>query len=84
MATRLAVAIRFFAGGETYDTSVMFGIVQSSMFNSIDAMADVVNGCEDMDIAFPLDHAKRPKIARGFQRKSPLAGFSISLVSFLA
>ena len=38
LATRLAVAIRFFAGGEAYDIYVMFGIFQTSVFDSIDAV----------------------------------------------
>ena len=40
-------------------------------------MVDAVNECKEMDIAFPSDHAEQREIARGFQRKSPLAGFGI-------
>jgi hypothetical protein len=76
LATCLAVAIPFFAGGEGCDISVMFGISQSSLFNCIDIVVDGINGCEEMDITFPLDHTKQGKIARRFRGKLPLAGFS--------
>ena len=77
LATSLTVAITFFSGGEAYNISVMFGILQLSVFDSIDAVVDAVNGCKDMDTTFPSDHAKQHEIACRFQRKSPLAGFSI-------
>ena len=40
LATHLAVEILFFAVGEAYAISVMVGISQVSVFNSIDAMVD--------------------------------------------
>ena len=49
------MAICFFAGGEAYDISVMFGISLLSVFDSIDAVVDAVNGCKEMDIVFPFD-----------------------------
>ena len=70
---RLAAAIRFFAGGEAYDISVMFGISHTSVFDSLDCVIDAINGTEAMDIEFPTDHDEQLKIARGFQMKSHVA-----------
>ena len=70
---RVAAAIRFFAGAEAYDISVMFGISHTSMFDSLDCVVNAINGTEAMDIKFPTDHEEQRKIARGFQMKSPVA-----------
>lgn len=71
--TRLGAAIRFFAGGAAYDISVMFGISHSSVFESVDAVVNAINGTAAMDIKFPSDHDEQREIARGFQNKSPVA-----------
>ena len=71
--TRLGAAIRFFAGGAAYDISVMFGMSHSSVFESVDAVVNAINGTAAMDIKFPSDHDEQREIARGFQNKSPVA-----------
>ena len=74
LLVRVAAAIRFFAGAEAYDISVMFGISHRSVFDSLDCVAvNAINGTEAMDIKFPTDQDEQRKIARGFQMKSPVA-----------
>ena len=60
-----------------YIISVMFGMLQLSVLDSIVAMVDTVTGSEEIDTTFRSGHAKQRKRLCGFQRKSPLAGFSI-------
>ena len=72
----LVCALRFFAGGEAYDISVMFGISHSSTFESIDIVIDAVNQCGKMEIKFPCSHDEQRDIADGFRLKSPLADIS--------
>ena len=76
LTVRLACALRFFAGGEAYDISVMFGVSHSSVFESIDIVVEAINKCKQLHISFPRDHGRQREIARGFRAKSPTAHFN--------
>ena len=66
MTVRLACAIRFWAGGDPYDISVMFGISYCEVFTSVNYSCDAVNNTPDLDIVFPTNHDKQQSIANAF------------------
>lgn len=69
-ATRLSVALRYFAGGRPEDISLVHGISHSEVFNSVWLIVDAVNKCPKLKIGFPEDHAEQRRIAAGFKSKS--------------
>ena len=72
-STRLAVAIRFFAGGSPYDLSGLFAISVKEVYRSVWVIVDAINNCHKLRIEFPSDHAQQQKIAMGFKANLFLA-----------
>ena len=68
--TRLSIALRYFAGGSSYDISLTHGVSHTEVFNSVWLVVQAVNKCSELDIKFPSDHAKQREIATGFASKS--------------
>jgi hypothetical protein len=68
--TRLSIALRYFAGGSSYDISLTHGVSHTEVFNSVWIVVEAVNKCSEFDIKFPSDHAKQREIAAGFAYKS--------------
>lgn len=73
-ATRLSVAIRYFAGGRPEDICLTHGISHSEVFNSVWQCVDAVNRCDELGFSFPSDHKVQSDLARAFAKKSQ-AGF---------
>jgi hypothetical protein len=73
-STRLAVAIRYFAGGSPYDLGGLFAISVKEVYRSVGIIVDTINNCHELRIQFPMDHAAQKKVALGFKAKS-VAGF---------
>lgn len=73
-ATRLAVALRYFAGGSPYDLAVVFGISLSQIYASVWTVVRAINACSTLKIQFPDDHASQQQLADGFRERSD-AGF---------
>ena len=74
-SVRLATGIRFFAGGDSYDIAVLFGMSYVSVFDCVDHTIQAVNDCPALQIEFPADHDAQKEIAAGFRAKSPAAEF---------
>ena len=71
---RLACAIRWFAGGSTYDIMTTYGISHTETINSYWYVVDAINQNPRFAIAYPDDHEKQRSIAAGFAEVSS-AGF---------
>ena len=69
-ATRLSVAIRYFAGGRAEDICLVHGISPSEVYTCMWRVVDTINNCPNLNIQFPTDHGKQRAIAAGFQAKS--------------
>jgi hypothetical protein len=67
---RLAVALRYFAGGSMLDIMISHGISRSECYLSIWLIVNAINSNPDFDMVFPRSHAAQKEIARGFQSKS--------------
>jgi hypothetical protein len=74
-SVRVAAAIRYLAGGASYDIATTFGIAVSEVFESLWEVIDAINKHPDFDITYPESHAKQEQIAAGFKKKST-AGFA--------
>ena len=70
LTVRLAAAIRFWAGGDPYDISVMFGISHTDVFKSVNTACEAINKCDELKIVFPSSHNEQRKIVEGFKAKS--------------
>ena len=69
-SVRLAVALRYFAGGSSYDIATTFGISVSEVFVSAWRIVDAVNRCPTFDIEYPRTEEKQREIAQGFHAVS--------------
>ena len=69
-ATRLSVAIRYFAGGRAEDICLVHGIGPSEVYSCVWRVVDAINNCPHLNIKFPTDHGEQRAIAAGFQAKS--------------
>lgn len=70
LKSRLAMAIRFFAGGDAYDIAVIYGVGYTEVFNSVDYIEDSVNQCPSLKMLYPENHEDQKKIVLGFKAKS--------------
>lgn len=75
-ATRLSVAIRYFAGGRPEDIALVHGISHSEVFRSVWRVVNAVNDCDHakLDSSFPKNHEAQKTVAKEFQSVSR-AGF---------
>jgi hypothetical protein len=68
--TRLAVAIRYFAGGRPEDIAISHGISNSEVFYSVWKVVDAVNKCPDLVFGYPESYEKQRQLATAFQGNS--------------
>lgn len=69
-ATRVAVALRYFAGGSPLDIGPLYGIHVGEVLKSVWRVIDAVNNHPMFDIEYPASHKRQQQIAKGFERKS--------------
>ena len=58
----LAWALRYSAGGASYDIATSFGIAPSEVLESVQDIVDVVNNYKEFNIEFPESHDKLTEI----------------------
>jgi hypothetical protein len=74
---RLSAALRYFAGGKSYDIAHMHGIGLSTFYERcVWIVVDAINKCPGLNIIYPTDHEKQKKVVKGFEGKSRV-GFRI-------
>jgi len=73
-AVRLAVALRFFAGGSIYDIAPLYGIGRPDAFSSIWLVVEAVHRTQALDLVFPENHVHQRLLAQEFAKRSQ-AGF---------
>ena len=71
---RVSAALRYCAGGSSYDIMLTHGMSHSSVFVCLWMVVSAVNRCPELVIAYPTAHSKQLAIAKGFQSISK-AGF---------
>ena len=70
LSSRLAMAIRFFAGGDAYDIHALYSVSYCEVFRSVDFVVDAVNSTPTFDISFPTNHDEQRKLAQEFESVS--------------
>jgi hypothetical protein len=70
-SVRLAIAIRYFAGGSPYDLCSVYGISHSSLHESVWIIVDVVNKHKEFHIVYPLSHASQKKLQVDSKKSQP-------------
>ncbi len=73
-SVRLAVALRYFAGGLPYNITITYDISFSKVFFILWRTANAVNCCPEFAIEYSTSHNKQLEIEKGFQEIST-AGF---------
>jgi hypothetical protein len=66
----LACALRYFAGGSPYDIMAKYGISHVSLYESIWAVVEAVNSCDEFSIEYPASETAQLKIAHEFENVS--------------
>ena len=70
--TRLAAALRFFAGASPYELAVCHGISVKEVYRSVNRVIDGIHRSSVLDINFPTDHDDQEKLAEGFKDICPM------------
>ena len=71
---RLAIALRFFAGGDIYDIAPLYGVSRTDAFRSVWMVVEAVHRTQELKLVFPEDHGQQRHLAREFAARSQ-AGF---------
>ena len=74
-SVRLAVALRYFAGGAFYDLAPLYGVGMTDVKLSVWYVVWAVNALKSLEIEYPSDHQEQLAIAKEFEKCSD-AGFS--------
>ena len=69
-SARLACALRYFAGGASYDIALSFGIANSEVFESVWEVVDAIHKLPNFSLQFPESHEEQQRLAQGFLNKS--------------
>jgi hypothetical protein len=69
-SVRLAVAIRYFAGGSPYDLCSVYGISHSSVIECVWFVVEAINNHKEFHFVYPSSHDEQRRIAREFKEKS--------------
>ena len=69
-SVRLACALRYFAGGASYDIAIAFGIATSEVYESVWEIVDAIHNYPGFKLQFPESHEEQNLIAEGFWKKS--------------
>ena len=70
LSAKLSMALRWFAGGSSYDIALYHGVHYQETMKSVWTIVDLVNLCEKIKIQFPSTHTEQEKVANGFKKKS--------------
>ena len=52
LSSRVALALLFFAGGDAYDLSCLWGISHTEVFNSVDYVTDAINTSDNFKLQY--------------------------------
>jgi hypothetical protein len=68
----LGAALRYFAGGDTYDLAIVFKISREEVFNSIWLIVAAVRRTKQLEIAYPSSHLAQRILAFDFSTQSSI------------
>jgi DDE superfamily endonuclease len=68
--TRLAIALRYFAGADPLDLIIVYKVSRAVVYESIWWVVEAVNTTQDLSIKYPTTHAKQKEVAEEFRKRS--------------
>lgn len=71
-ASRLSMALRYFAGGDPLDISDVHGVGDDEPLRSVWLVIDAIHMCSELNIVFPETHAEQTECASGFRATSSI------------
>ena len=74
-SVRLAIALRYFAGGSLYDLAPLYGVGRSDAFHSVWMVVEAIHRTKAFNIVFPQNHESQIALAQQFSSRSQ-AGFT--------
>jgi hypothetical protein len=74
-SVRLAIALRYFAGGSIYDLAPLFGVGRTEAFQSVWMVVESIHLTNHFDLVFPRDHDSQRVLAGQFASRSQV-GFN--------
>jgi hypothetical protein len=72
---KLAVALRYFAGGSVHDIKIAHGVSKTVVYDSVWVVVNAVNDCNLFQMEYPSCHEEQRQIAKEFENRS-MAGFT--------
>ena len=69
-SARLAMAIRYFAGGDPLDICVVFGVTKEAVYRSAWIVVDAIHQTKTLNISYPTKHEEQLKVAQEFKKNS--------------
>ena len=70
LKSRVAIAMRYFAGGAAYDIAPLWGVSHVEVYHSVEDVTEAINQSDAFKLQYPKDHDTQRAIAAGFQDKS--------------
>ena len=70
--SRLAMALRYCAGGDPVDIGDHHGVKSDEVVRSVWAVVDAIHSAPQMKIEFPRSHQEQYRVAQGFRAKSDI------------
>ena len=61
--TRLAMALRYFAGGDPIDIAAVYKVNRSLVYESVWLVVQAINNTKELDIKFPTKHDEQQNVA---------------------
>ena len=71
-SVRLAIALRYFAGGDPLDLCSTYSVTRVVVYQSIWFVVEAINATQQLGITFPSSHEEQQQIAEGFKTKSTI------------
>ncbi len=69
-SVRLSCALRYFAGGSTYDIMAKYGLSHASVYESIWVVVETVHSFNELSIEYPASEVAQLMIADKFENVS--------------
>jgi hypothetical protein len=69
-SVRLAMALRYFAGGDPLDIALVYHVSRDLVYKSAWLVVDAIHQTKQLDIKFPTSHEEQLLVAKQFEEKS--------------
>ena len=71
-SVRLAIALRYFAGGDPLDLASMFSVNRVVVYQSVWLVVEAINQTKQLELSYPTSYEEQIKIADEFKGNSTI------------